>query len=728
MTKKWALWAGAAVAAGLLQSAALAQQPAARGPFTDVPMTHWAYDAVNSLAQRGIFTGYPDNTFGGRRALTRYEFAVALQRLLQDVERRIASIPRGDGRGLPGPKGDPGTPGAPGAPGRQGQPGPPGPPGAGTAAQLQELLRNQQLMRSDIAALQRLAQEFSSELAMLGADVEALKRNLQALADRVTRLEETVARMPKITGSVNLGFRADSVTASGAGRPPVFEAPPGLGFPGVVDRDGRLLNPSSDLLERVNAFYDIDLGITANLSDAATARLLLNAGNYMKGYLNNRISQVSPFIDHAVGGSSTDLSGLTNFTVEDVVPYYLYIEAPVKVLGAGTNLTVGKFGHQFTPYTLKMVDVDSYFTNDKTDLGDYPVTGARARMKAFSIDWTWYGGVHQNDYAQLTSTAGFVQHGRYLSGLTTPAEALFMGVLPGEVDPARFQPQGSFGPLAPGLGIGAGSTLLEQSVGVRGTWASKRVTLGGTYLMAGGSQSDIPGVADLFRQLTVYGVDFNVRPWGALNISGAVTESKWDSQFGDDIQGRSTLVGKPGYGISPNDRRAWDLRASLPVWKVLVSGFYKRIGDGFDAPGSWGRIGNWINPRGIEGFGGGVEFQVSKRLTVDAEVGSYNYRAARRQGNEGSDLLHARLGARWPMSGRDQLEFGYELARYEKDGPTGLERREQYYNLGWAHQFNSNLSWRLFYQFMNVDSQGILDLPGFDYHAHFIGTQFQARF
>src|SRR3569833_3804880 len=92
MNSKWALWAGAAIGAGVrLPGAAQAQAPAG-GPFADVPQGHWAYDAVQQLAQRGIFTGYPDGTFAGKRALTRYEFAVALQRMLQEVQRQVAAI------------------------------------------------------------------------------------------------------------------------------------------------------------------------------------------------------------------------------------------------------------------------------------------------------------------------------------------------------------------------------------------------------------------------------------------------------------------------------------------------------------------------------------------------------------------------------------------------------------------------------------------------------------
>ena len=83
MMRKLALLAG--VAAALV----LARPALAQGPFADVPTDHWAYDSVNELAKQGIVNGYPDQTFGGKRALTRYEFAMAIQRMLQEVQRRI---------------------------------------------------------------------------------------------------------------------------------------------------------------------------------------------------------------------------------------------------------------------------------------------------------------------------------------------------------------------------------------------------------------------------------------------------------------------------------------------------------------------------------------------------------------------------------------------------------------------------------------------------------------
>ena len=49
--------------------------PAFANAFTDVPAKHWAYGAVNKLAQAGIVDGYGDGTFRGDKTITRYEMA-----------------------------------------------------------------------------------------------------------------------------------------------------------------------------------------------------------------------------------------------------------------------------------------------------------------------------------------------------------------------------------------------------------------------------------------------------------------------------------------------------------------------------------------------------------------------------------------------------------------------------------------------------------------------------
>lgn len=48
-------------------------------PFTDVPTDHWAYQALLNLAGvYGCVSGYPDGTFQGENAVSRYEFAAGM--------------------------------------------------------------------------------------------------------------------------------------------------------------------------------------------------------------------------------------------------------------------------------------------------------------------------------------------------------------------------------------------------------------------------------------------------------------------------------------------------------------------------------------------------------------------------------------------------------------------------------------------------------------------------
>ena len=96
--------------------------------LSDVQPTDWAFQALQSLVERyGCIAGYPDGTYRGNRALTRYEFAAGLNACLDRVNELIATA---------------------------------------TA----DLVR-----REDLATLQRLQEEFSAELATLRGRVDAVE-------------------------------------------------------------------------------------------------------------------------------------------------------------------------------------------------------------------------------------------------------------------------------------------------------------------------------------------------------------------------------------------------------------------------------------------------------------------------------------------------------------------------------------------------------------------------
>ena len=124
--------------------------PAFSQPFADVPTDHWAFDAIAELAAKGLVEGFPDGTFKGDRAVTRYEMAMVVARVLARIE--AIKIP------------------------------PPPPP---------PVIPRPEVGRADIASLQRLINEFRAELAALGVRVTAVEEELAALRARLDNVRVT---------------------------------------------------------------------------------------------------------------------------------------------------------------------------------------------------------------------------------------------------------------------------------------------------------------------------------------------------------------------------------------------------------------------------------------------------------------------------------------------------------------------------------------------------------
>src|SRR5690606_2163215 len=61
--------------------------------LTDVNADHWAYEALRDLVEKyDVIEGYPDHTFRGERAATRWEMAAALNALIKAVGRDLARL------------------------------------------------------------------------------------------------------------------------------------------------------------------------------------------------------------------------------------------------------------------------------------------------------------------------------------------------------------------------------------------------------------------------------------------------------------------------------------------------------------------------------------------------------------------------------------------------------------------------------------------------------------
>jgi len=158
-----------------------------------VPLDHWAYDAVQMLVDQGIIIGYPDGTFKGDRALTRYEFAMAISRLLTRIPDLSTNMTGPAGPpGPPGPPGQQAAAGPPGPPGPAGLPGPAGPPGPSVSP-------SETGIRELIAGLTR---EFAAELSDIDDDVELLQQDVEDLNSRVGDIE-TTPLFPQVSGYID---------------------------------------------------------------------------------------------------------------------------------------------------------------------------------------------------------------------------------------------------------------------------------------------------------------------------------------------------------------------------------------------------------------------------------------------------------------------------------------------------------------------------------------------
>ena len=147
--------------------------------LADLPERHWALDAVTELSRRGTLSGYPDGTFQGRRALTRYEAAAGLHSFHVEVRRLITDRPvHVQEPSAPGPRGPRGTAGPVGPAGPRG----PVPP------EWDELRSGQQSLRRDIDALHGTMDNLRSDLRSLRGEVDDVRGDLQRRMDRPMNL------------------------------------------------------------------------------------------------------------------------------------------------------------------------------------------------------------------------------------------------------------------------------------------------------------------------------------------------------------------------------------------------------------------------------------------------------------------------------------------------------------------------------------------------------------
>ncbi|MBH8578295.1 iron uptake porin [Nostocaceae cyanobacterium CENA369] len=133
--------------------------------LSDVQPTDWAFQALQSLVERyGCIAGYPNGTYRGNRAMTRYEFAAGLNACLDRVNELIATA------------------------------------------------TGELVTKADLATLQKLQEEFSAELATLRGRVDSLEARTTEL--EANQFSTTTKLQGQIVAVVSDVFSGNNVNGA----------------------------------------------------------------------------------------------------------------------------------------------------------------------------------------------------------------------------------------------------------------------------------------------------------------------------------------------------------------------------------------------------------------------------------------------------------------------------------------------------------------------------------
>ncbi|MEG5041679.1 MULTISPECIES: iron uptake porin [unclassified Microcoleus] len=234
--------------------------------LSDVRPTDWAFQALQSLVERyGCIAGYPDGTFRGNRAMTRYEFAAGLNACLDKVTELI----QGGSRNL--------------------------------------------ATREDLASVQRLQEEFAAELATLRGRVDVLEA-------RASELEANqFSTTTKLNGEVIFGVAGVARGEDAEGK----EADKATAFGSRVRINFDTSFSGEDLLRTRLQVLNLGAFSTEN-TKTAEGELRFNVGPF--GEANNIVALDALLYQFPIGKSTTVIleanAGAADDFVNTVNPYF----------------------------------------------------------------------------------------------------------------------------------------------------------------------------------------------------------------------------------------------------------------------------------------------------------------------------------------------------------------------------------------------------------------------
>jgi len=474
-----------------------------------------------------------------------------------------------------------------------------------------------------------------------------VKRDVASLEERVAAIEAEMKRL-KITTKLNFFAIADKTREAGYTMMP-SENGYSNGYGGYAyDRDSRVMNATDNLLGNIAMVRDADVIFNFQGGDTR-AKVVLNAGNYLGEYLGG-------YLTDFVGDGRSDNS-------DDVNLFMAYGEMPF----LGADVTVGRFPIQFTKWTLKKFDVDSYTENWKTDDGNYYVDGIKGAWNWGSVDILAFAGKNNGNGGAYTLTSRSPVAAPF--GWMTDEVSTSIGMIPSRDSDESGYP-------------------VTQSIGARAAFNLGSMKLGANWISAGADNSN----SVYYDRADVYGGDIEL-PIGSWKMTGAYTVS--DSKGAD------------GWPDMDEDNDAWEAGLCGNLGSLGLWANYKDIAPNFSAPGDWDRLGRWQNPVNIKGPSVGMKWAAGDRWSFSANGAWYDIQESDGEivGVDGDTYswpdgwkIEQYKGAiNMAIGARGAIGLEGEWVKWKPAG-SGGDPMETYYTLSYNHLVSDNAKLRLLYQ------------------------------
>ncbi len=634
--------------------------------FPDTQENHWAYEALLRMKAAGLLVGYPDGMFRGGRPASRYEMAVALYALYthlkgisDGLEAQINAL-KAQVDAMKGVEGVATKEDLKAV--------------SDALAAAQASINGMKAWGDDIAALKRMSSTFEKELASMGVDVEALKKGVQDLANRVEALEKR--KMPvNISGDVNLfllgGYSDDDLHG--------------------IDFGGRPLGVPRDGSDPVGITKDLSIGFETAM------RLTGNNGNgtnWQGTFVVGNLSGDEESLDGLPGGTMFGnqshvfngvpyLEAATGFYVQD-----MFVDTNTSLWGLDFNAKMGRVGHKVGPYFFQRPDNTPYYSNDRWDNGMWYFDGAVFTFDFGSTDLTVFGGRQSGRFDSLGNDMWFMaagQGGHYFS--------------PGSIFSER--PRG-YGDMRTQISV-------DQHLGATlNVPISDRGGINLAYLILDSNSTTAVG-SSLVNRVIVFGGDVSFMLNDRLKLYGGYSQ---------------TNMNLDNDNLIDEDNAAWwaGIAYKADRWGLKVG--YRSIDPQFYAPGYWGRMGIWWNPTDIEGFMVGFNADLTDRLSLHLHGAQYQGREITLGGILGltndDTITHFKGELNYKLNDDWDLMIGAEMVNWDLEdrilpaadvgGFTGGKPKERWYSLGLKKKMGSNGWWSFLWQISDYDSE---DVSGF---------------